>query len=470
MREPDLDAKFTVDGVWWLPERPSVKVPGTLLVEGGRDTRLKLFGVLGDPIPNSSSGLRRFPIILGISDREEPCTLANTCEMGRSAEPSRQTVPTTELSTNRLYIGKHFPAASDVRFTSVDVGFTNLERWVGWGPFKGFFPASGIELRIEQPDLCRSVLDFVDSARSATLSIWSRVSATISLSEFGADYKVYLRVTPSAPSTLEWFLDYLFDARNLFTLLIGSPVYIETMTGFGDQVEYAPDVKRPEDVSIYFNMMPRPKTDPASPNDMPVRFESIRERAGEVFQAWFSNAQRLRLVCELFFGAQYKPQMYAESKFLNYTQALEVFHRVTRPRIYVPDEEYERYRQALEAAIPAEVPRRLRDKLETTLRYGNQCTLRDALRALIDSLEAYSRQRIAKNLKTFVNKVVDTRNYLTHGDECLKDKALSGFSGGEGLEEYYHVHQKLRALLTLHLLKFIGIPEPQVAYRVLRGL
>ena len=210
---------------------------------------------------------------------------------------------------------------------------------------------------------------------------------------------------------------------------------------------------------------------------MPVTFETIRERTDEVFHAWFLNAQRLRLVCELFFGAQYNPQMYAESKFLNFTQALEVFHRVTRERNYVPNEEYERYRQALERAIPAEAPEkvsqpvheRLKDKLKVMLKYGNQYTLRDCLRDLIDSLEADSKRRISPNLKSFINRVVDTRNYLIHGDEGLKGKALSG-SSCEGLEEYVHIHQRLRAILTLHLLKFVGIPEAQVASRVFRGM
>ncbi len=469
MREPDLDAKFSVDGVWWLPERPSVKLPGTLFVECGRENRLKLFGVLGDPSSDFSRGLSRFPIILGTSDREEPCTLSNTYELRRSTEPERQTVAATELGAQRVYIGKQFPASSEIRFTSMEVRYTDLEWWLGLRPFEKYLPANGIEWKVEEPNLCRSIVDFVDSVRSATLSIWSRVSEIISFTKFGAEHKVYLRITPSAPSTFEWFSEYLFDVRNLFTLFIGSPIYVEAMTGFGDEVEYAPGAKYPEEISVYFNTMPWPKRHHVYPIDMPVTFQSIRERTGEVFHAWFSNAERLRLVCELFFGAQYNPQMYAESKFLNFTQALEVFHRVTQDRSYVPREEYERYRQALECAIPAKVPELLKNKLKTMLKYGNQYTLRDALRTLMDSLEAQSKQRISSNPKAFVNKVADMRNYLTHGDEGLKEKVLSD-SSPERLEEYIHIYRRLRAILTLLLLKFIGIPEAQVASRVLRGL
>jgi hypothetical protein len=468
MREPDLDAKFSVDGLWWLPERPSLRLPGTLSVEGGRDIRLKLFGVLAGPSSDSSGGLLRFPIILGTSDREEPCTLSDTYGVWSSTQPDRQTVATTELYANRLYIGKHFPTATDLQFTSMEVRLTDLDRWLGWRPVKSCHATSGVDWRVEEPDLCRKVLEFVDPARSVTLSIWSRLSEILSFAKFGGDFKVYLHIAPPAASSFEWFLDYLFDVRNLFTLFIGSLVYVETMTGYGNEVEYAPDARRPEEISIHFNAMPWPKRDPAHPIDMPVTFQLIRGRTGEVFHAWFSNAQRLRLACELFFGAMYNPQMYATSTFLNFTQALEVFHRVTRPENYVPDEEYARYRQALESAIPATAPKRLRERLETLLRYGNQCTLRDALRTLIDSLEENSRQRISADPKGFVNKVVESRNYLTHGDQSLKAKALSD-SSPEGMKEFIHVYRRLQAILTIHLLKFIGIPESQFASRVLRG-
>ena len=265
MREPDFDAKFAVDGMWWLPETPSVKLPGTLLVEGGRDTRLKLFGALGDP-SYFSRGLQRFPIILGTSDREEPCTLSDAYETRRPAEPERQTVAVTELGAERVYIGKHFPAAGDVRFTSMEVRYTDLEWWLGWTPFERQHLSNGFEWKLEQANLCRSLVDFADSARSTTLSIWSRVTEIFSFTEPGAEHKVYLRITPSAPSTFEWFFEYLFDVRNLFTLFIGSPIYIEMMTGFGDEVERAPGAKVPEEISIYFHTKPWPKKESRLPD------------------------------------------------------------------------------------------------------------------------------------------------------------------------------------------------------------
>lgn len=433
MKKSDSDAKFTVDGVWWLPQKPSAKLPGTLLVEDGEDIHLKLFGVLGDPRSGFSIDFSSFPIILGTSDRNEPCTLSDTYEMKRPAEPDRQAVATTELRAERAYIGKHFPTPSDVQFTSVEVRYTDLEWWLGWTPFEKHRSAGGIEWKVDQANLCRRIVEFTDSDRSATLTIWSRVSEIFSFTEPGAEHKVYVQIAPSVPSTFQWFMEYPFDIRNLFTLLMGSPVYIEIMRGFGDEVEFAPGAKCPEDIRIHFRKMPFPKRDHVYPSDMPATYASIRDRTDEVFRTWLSNAQRLRLVSELFFGAQYNPQMYAESKFLNFTQALEVFDRATQQK------------------------------------HGNRHTLRYALHALIDALDSQSKRKISDNPTAFVDKVVKMRNYLTHGDERLKRKVLSD-SSRERLEEYIYVYRRLRAILTLHLLRFIGISEAQVATRVFRGM
>lgn len=461
MRESDLRAKFTVHGLWWLPENPSLKLPGILSVGGSGNIRLKLFGALG------SGGLLKFPIVIGTSDREKLYTLADAYEMTRPLEPHRQTVATSEIGAERVYVGKHFLVPGDVRFTSLQVRYSDLEWWLGWSPFE--VQPSGGGWRIAEENMSRRHVHFTDSTRSTTLSIWTGVSHKVSSTKRGVSYAVYLQIAPSAPASFAWFMDYLFDVRNLFTLFIGSPIFVEEATGFGDEVEYAPGAKVLEVVQIYFNTIRWRKTYPVYPTDIPVTFALIRERAEEVFHAWFSNAEKLRLVCELFFGAQYNPQMYVESEFLNFTQALEVFYRVTRDSKYVSTEQYEGYRRTLESSIPSEAPKPLRSKLKTMLKYANEHTLRDALRCLIDSLDVASKLRISTDLKAFVDDVVNNRNYQIHGDESLKGMVLSDHSP-QRLEKYGHINRRLRAILTIHLLKLVGIPESQVASRVLRGL
>ena len=62
----------------------------------------------------------------------------------------------------------------------------------------------------------------------------------------------------------------------------------------------------------------------------------------------------------------------------------------------------------------------------------------------------------AKERKSFIRKVVDTRNYFTHYDIGLENQALSGKKLGD-LEKLDRLHLKLKALLQLHFLKLIGM-------------
>ena len=131
---------------------------------------------------------------------------------------------------------------------------------------------------------------------------------------------------------------------------------------------------------------------------------------------------------------------------------------------YVPRELYEQYRKAMVQVIPRDAPPKLKEKLQTMLSYGNEYSLKERLNRLVSQLDAPTRERIGTDLDSFIRRVVATRNYLTHGDERHKKIALTG------PDEYYEVNRILRAILSMHLLKMVGVPEAQVAARVFRRM
>lgn len=60
-----------------------------------------------------------------------------------------------------------------------------------------------------------------------------------------------------------------------------------------------------------------------------------------------------------------------------------------------------------------------------------------------------------ENKNTFIEKVVDTRNYQTHHDEDLKEHSASG-------KELYHLTQKLKILLEICLLTELGFSSDEI--------
>ena len=370
----------------------------------------------------------------------------------------------SKVFVNRLYLGKHFADAASVRFKSVRVGFTNLEEWLGWSPFEFSHGTETSEISLHIPSPYRKHFEFHEPTRAAALSAWSMMTETSGRSRFGAEFNAHIELAPAGPSEFEWFYEVVFDVRNLLTLFVGSPVYVEMMLGQGDDIEYAPGVRRPEDIGIYFPIKRWPQRESVRRFEMPVTFQTIEGQASEVLGAWFSNAQKLRLVCELFFGAQYNDEMYVDSKFVNFTQALEIFHRVMWDGRHVPPEIYDVYREGLLAAIPREVPERLRQRFQNGINQANMYSLQDRLSDLIARLDPWTQDKILKGEESFARRVALTRNYLTHGGESLRAKALST------PWEYFRANQKLRTILSLHMLKMLGIPERQVAPALLRQM
>jgi len=169
-----------------------------------------------------------------------------------------------------------------------------------------------------------------------------------------------------------------------------------------------------------------------------VPLTSIGEDLPQVLNAWFKEAERLDSVYEVFFGTLYNTRAYPRSQFLSLMQAAESFHRTTKSGKYVRPEKYEEFRKEMVSAIPEEATPELKSKLYGTLKYGNEYSLNERIKEIVDSLPG---REILKKNPTFAQDVVATRHYLTHLDERGKAKALHG-------ADLEAANEDLRILLT----------------------
>ena len=76
--------------------------------------------------------------------------------------------------------------------------------------------------------------------------------------------------------------------------------------------------------------------------------------------------------------------------------------------------------------------------------------MRNRLRHLIEPFQELF--GISSERKSFVNKVIDLRNYWTHYDQDLEDVEKSVTT-----EELWELCLKLEALFQLHFLKLVGM-------------
>ena len=66
--------------------------------------------------------------------------------------------------------------------------------------------------------------------------------------------------------------------------------------------------------------------------------------------------------------------------------------------------------------------------------------------------------------KACVDQVVNTRNYLTHYDQGIKNQAATD------PKELFQLHSKLEALVQLHLLRLLGIDNDHIRNMATRYL
>jgi len=100
------------------------------------------------------------------------------------------------------------------------------------------------------------------------------------------------------------------------------------------------------------------------------------------------------------------------------------------------------------------VPREYQDWLTDKLKYSNELNLRQRLKKIIDRFSNIFGDYIHR--KKFTNKVVNTRNYLTHYNPELEDSAISEVP--DLLELIY----KLRTILEVCFLSELNLSDEKI--------
>jgi hypothetical protein len=175
---------------------------------------------------------------------------------------------------------------------------------------------------------------------------------------------------------------------------------------------------------------------------------------------WFDLAKRYEPVIDLYLGTIYNSAAFVEFKFLALTQALESFHRRRYRGRYVPAAKYQAYTAAMLGAMDPAMPETLKTKLRDVLRFGNEHSQRKRFRRILDELGDSTYSLVSsEERKTFANKIVDTRNYLTHYPTGGSRPPFAGI-------ELHRTNQRLQVLLLILLLRELGLEEPLIAGRI----
>ena len=188
--------------------------------------------------------------------------------------------------------------------------------------------------------------------------------------------------------------------------------------------------------------------------------KSILPEFERYLRAWFAKAAVLKPVCDLFFGTLTNTSMYLGHRFLSLSQALETYHRRTKPAKYVDDEEWEGTKAALAASIPQSLAKDFRSSLKNKLNYLHEFSLRKRLKDVLEQCGTQAGVTVPDEM-AFVEDVANTRNYLTHYDKRLEEQAVKD-------RALFLLTEEMRCLLEVCFLTEIGM-EKALIQRIARG-
>lgn len=451
---PTLFEDFEHKGHWWLPEHPDRRVSGTLTYKSGEDIALELLGSLREPDDRREEQDFNPRFILGINSEGRPCTLFQTYEIGGGW--SSTGVRSQSLLVDYLLFEGHFSAISEMQFSSAYVTYTYLEEWLGRLPFKSELLKDGDEHSWNW----KATFMTPPSFQANVPSLHAKISEFHGHSSKGGDafrelvwgHTASLVITPEAKQDFDWYHKTQFELRNFLSVLIGSPVFLKEVSYVFKNEAAEDEHDKRKIIYLYYRQANQAQKKRFSYNDIIVHLPKVEDRIAEILEAWFSKRERLGQVYELFLGAEYSPSLYPHLHFLSLMQALETYHRHVSVGKHLPDTEYETVRESLVSAIPAGTPTPLRDSLKERLKYGNEYSLRKRLKEIFAGISDGNKKLIAPNIATFISNVADTRNYLTHYTDHLREETLEGV-------DLFNAILRLKILLTVLLLKELGIEE-----------
>lgn len=432
-------------GVWWLPDDPERKIPGTYeRASDGRQT-LRLTGCLGKPRQELRTARINGAVSLGTAMSLDNCTLHLWDEYTQH--------PRQEWSVGESVLGVELTDESDWNFRSAIFNVPGLTRWTQWNPFTRGFEQVGEDSSARwrvHADKYRRMLWCWDGMTVEAGSNMHLNDVAEDLSELRSRTDLLVR-SDNPRSRISLGRAAVSPARLLIGLATGK--FTAAIDG-SVQCEF-PDTKK-----LSHALVRRWHPLDINLNPLKVTFaftlKHVDDLAEGSLQRWVEKMMRLEAVVDLYLALLSEMTQFAELRFQMVCQALETYHRETIGGSFVPDDEFKVLKDAMKEALAAAATKSSAKKISGKLGGLNSIPLSARLVALFVSVGALGEAVAGEKVGRFCERVALTRNGLTHWSEQPGDM----FERGEGL---FLATERLVGLLEVLLIRDLGFSNESKA-------
>jgi hypothetical protein len=355
-----------------------------------------------------------------------------------------------------VLIGKTFAEGEEVAFDEISIRASDLNAWTGVSGFDtqigteeeaGFAIFSTVHIHFEAPDDIEIPLDNGESVRIRFNAPNEGIGPGTERVALTQEAALHLRFVTRA--NLDEVFERVGQLRNFLSLAMGRPVTILSVTGFQDDyVREGSKTAHPIKILWKIGHNPKPPTRRRHPSEMLFTLPEATPAIGTVLTNWFAKQANLKPVFNLFFGMRYHPGIYLDVKFLAYAQAVETYDFRRRDPHELPPADHKRRLSSILDVAPEE----WRDWLRTRLASSNYIILDQRIRDVLGEcpdLRAKIVGATDEEVDAFVTRFKQSRNYYTHYNPELENKAAEGAA-------LYLLVVQLQAIIEMSLLRELG--------------
>jgi len=439
-------------GYFWLPSSPERKIPGTLIITDGGNIELEVVGWFEEIIeglnqaPNGKYELER---IIGHIEKHGLVTLVDCFYKNKII--SFGGISKFYVSVNKALIGVAYDDKDIVSINRFKFSVEGIDEWVGLSGIK-------VENQIEKPTVSITYSQPEDislnlkNGMNLFITFFPTLPKNPNTTEAKITQKTYFKLVSEQERPLNDFTSAASKITTLLGFAIDKTVCLDQVYATFDAIpqDISNNKTVPVSISVYYASQPYTKLEPKIDRDrMLFRFAQIREDAERIVNNWFDAYEVIDPALDLYFSIKTGAYKYLEGKFLALAQGLETYHRRTSKEKLMDEAVFKELTENLIKQCPEEN----KDWLSGRLKYGNELSLRQRIKNIIEPFKKSI--GTTKERNKLITTIVDTRNYLTHYDKSLESKAVSG-------RDLSWLCLKMEAIFQLHLLQVLGFTQEEV--------
>ena len=448
-----IKEEFKRSGAFWLPSTPQNQIHGMLSILDGGNVKLELTQSL-DPSIQGQFGytdLNSLNRILGHVEKDGPVMIDRSYRIEQKHNFAHGGYMVSNVIwAKRVFMS--FAHAEDVspRFNTCSFSIEGIDEWVG---------ITGIE--VDHRPEGRALTISYDKPTDISLNLQNGMQLLITFTSTFPGFpiakraevsqKTYFRLISPDPYELDTFISVAQKVTAFLCFVMNEIVCLDRMSVTSDshRQEIGDGHTVPIPVNIYCSSWPYSNNEPAvNELDILFKYKDIQSRAESMINKWIINYEQIAPALNLYFLTKAGTIPSWNTQFLTLVQALEAFHRRTSDEKHMDENEFKEIRKVLVDKCPKKERSWFADKLN----HANELTLRNRLERMTDPFSKFMGR---DNKAQLIDKIVKTRNYLTHYSSDLESEAAKG-------EVLQFLCSKMNALFRLHFLKLIGFDEQEI--------